>query len=117
MTAVLTPAERDRLSKLLGLIGSDMTGERDAAIQAATRLLDRHGLRWCELVTLPSPPKREPLHSTWRTTCTELAKHSGELRSWEWQFVVDLPRFPRISTKQQYVLNEIAVRMLGKHAA
>jgi len=53
------------------------------------------------------------LHSTWRTTCAELIKRAGDLRPWERKFVADLPGFPRISTKQRYVLKEIADRVLG----
>jgi hypothetical protein len=53
----------------------------------------------------------------WRTTCSELQKRAGELRPFERQFVADLPRFQRISTKQRYVLNEIASRVLRKRTA
>jgi hypothetical protein len=112
-STVLAPAARDKLTKLLALLASDQPGERDAAVLAATRLLDRHGMRWPELLALASAPKREPLYSTWREMCTLLA-HPSKLRPWERKFVADLPTFPRISTKQRYVLNEIAERVLGK---
>jgi hypothetical protein len=114
--STLPTTARARLSKLLGLLGSDQAGERDAAVLAATRLLERSGLRWPEILSLPQPPKREPLLSTWRTTCAELSKRSGDLRPWERKFVADLPAFPRISTKQRYVLKEIADRVLGRDA-
>jgi hypothetical protein len=114
--ATLPPAERDKLGKLLALIDSDKEGERDAAIRAATRLLERHRLKWCEILSLPPLPKREPLFSTWRATCAELQKRPHDLRPWERSFVADLPAFPRISTKQRYVLNEIATRVFARAA-
>jgi hypothetical protein len=108
---------REDLAKILGLLGSDYQGERDAAALAAGRLLKRYGLTWQELPALLQPPKREPLWSTWRQTCAELTKRQGDLRPWERKFVADLPAFPRISTKQRYVLDEIAGRVLRKDVA
>jgi hypothetical protein len=113
---VLPEKARADLQKILGLLDSNFAGERDAAIRAATRLLEKHGLKWCEILTLHAPPKREPLHATWRTTCHRLQERPGYLRPWERTFVGDLPHFPRISTKQRYVLKEIADRVLGEVA-
>jgi hypothetical protein len=104
MTSLPT-IERNRLAKLLALLGSDKAGERDAAGLAAHRMLQQHGL------------KREPLHSTWRRVCAELAIRPDGLRPWERSFVADLPKFPRLSSKQRYVLQEIAARVLGRPVA
>ena len=104
---------RTDLSKILGLLDSDFEGERDSAIRAATRLLSRHGIKWCEVLSLPPPVKHEPHFGTWRVTCQRSAQRPGALRPWERRFVADLPGFHRISTKQRYVLSEIAVRVLG----
>ena len=115
MNALPEKARAD-LQKILGLLDSNFAGERDAAIRAATRLLEKHGLKWCEVLALPAPPKRQPLHSTWRTTCHRLQERPAYLRPWEKKFVADLPHFSRISTKQRYVLKEIADRVLGEVA-
>jgi len=104
MSALSTP-DRSRLV-------SPRAGERDAAALAAARLVKAAGLSWAQILAAP-PVKREPLFSTWRTTCAELQKRPGSLRPWERSFVADLPAFPRISTKQRYVLNEIAKRVFG----
>lgn len=117
MTAPLPPAERDKLGKVLALLDSSSDGERDNAIRAATKILERHGLRWSEVLNLQPPPKREPLHATWRTTCHRWQERPAYLRPWEKRFVADLPHFQRISTKQRYVLKEIAARVLGEHVA
>ena len=119
MSAVLElwPADRERLTKLLGLLGSQFSGERDAAVLAATRILDCDGLKWHEILSLPHAPKREPRYSTWRTTCGRLRQRTDDLRPWEWRFVADLPAFLRISSKQRYLLAGIAARVFGTAAA
>jgi hypothetical protein len=99
MSMPLFPRKRDRLVNLPALLGSDKRDEWDAA-----------GLSWDQLLA-PPVVKREPL--PWRQTCAVLAKHPGDLRPWERKFVADLPAFPRLSTKQRYVLNEIADRVLN----
>ena len=110
-SAALPITARTRLAKLLGMLGSDHTGERDAAALAAHRLVQQSGLTWRQVVE-PPPVKREPLFSTWRATCAELARRPDDLRPWERKFVADLPNFLRISTKQRYILKEIADRVL-----
>ncbi len=112
MNAILPASTRRRLAKLLGLLGSEHIGERDAAGLAAHHLMLQCGLTWEDLLA-PTPVKREPLFGKWRTTCAELAKRQDKMRPWERKFVADLAAFPRISTKQRYVLEEIAGRVLG----
>ncbi len=116
---MLPQKDKAALTKILALLGSDKAGERDAAVCAAQRVLDRNGLCWPDLLGLPQPPqppKREPLFATWRATCAELSRRQRDLRPWERAFVADLPAFPRISTKQRYVLKQIADRVLGARA-
>jgi hypothetical protein len=114
MTSLPT-RERNRLAKMLALLGSDKAGEREAAAMAAHRLLQQHQITWSDLLARP-PVKREPFIGTWRTTCAELAARRGDLRPWERKFVEDLPEFPRLSSKQRYVLKSIADRVLGGEA-
>ncbi len=115
MTSFAT-RKRNRLAKLLALLGSDKAGERDAAGLAAHRMLQQHDLTWSDLL-VPAPVEREPLHSTWRGVCAELAARPDGLRPWERHFVTDLPKFPRLSSKQRYLLQEIAARVLGRTVA
>jgi hypothetical protein len=106
---------RARLAKVLPLLGSDKAGERDAAALAATRILKAARLSWDDLLRRPEPTEhREPLLGTWRTTCVALQKRQDSVRTWERKFVADLPRFLRISSKQRYILAEIADRVLGQ---
>lgn len=104
---------RAKLVKVLPLLGSDNAGERDAAALAACRILKATGLSWGDLLRSPEPAEhREPLLGTYRTTSIELQKRQNMLRAWARKFVADLPRFPRISSKQRYILAEVAERVL-----
>ena len=88
MTA-LPVASRTKLAKLLGMLGSDHAGERDAAARRLVVLACR----------------------TWRKTVAACLSQRGSLRAWEIGFLTDLPKFPRLSVKQRYVLKEIADRV------
>jgi hypothetical protein len=105
---------REKLEKVLRLLDSDKPGEVLGAAAAAHRILAKAGLSWSEILAGERAEPREPLLGTWRTTCAELMKRPGALRPWERSFVVDLPRFQRLSTKQRYCLKEIADRVLGE---
>lgn len=116
MTA-LPATSRAKLAKLLGMLGSNHPGERDAAGLAAHRLVTQAGLTWHQIVTPPPIEKRLPELGTWRVTCAEILKRPGSLRPWEVGFVRALPGFKRLSTKQRYILKEIADRALKREAA
>jgi hypothetical protein len=105
---------REKLAKVLPLLGSDTPGERDAAALAVHRILTKSGLCWDQILAGKPTEHREPFHGTWRSTCVKLQKRNGSLRPGERSFIADLPRFQRISTKQRYVLKEIADRVLGE---
>jgi hypothetical protein len=113
--SALPATQRAKLAKVLALLDSPREGERDAAALAAARLVKTAGLSWAQILAAP-PVKREPGYGTWRTTCTELQKRPGDLRPWERKFVADLPAFPRISSKQRYILDEIRDRVLKRDA-
>lgn len=111
------PADRAKIASALALAsaaGGAGDPERLAALAGAERLLARHGLALPDLLSLAPEPHREPLIGTWRTTCAALLERRGSLRPWEVGFVTDLPNFHRLSSKQRYILNEIANRVLGK---
>jgi hypothetical protein len=115
MTA-LAQSDRTRLVKMLAMLGSDHPGERDAAGLAAHRLLQKRGLTWDDVMSPRPAERRMPEFGTWRETCRRLLEQPRALRAWERSFLADLPNFPRISTKQRYVLGEIAKRVLGDRA-
>ena len=109
--ALPAPA-RDRLAKLLGLLGSSHSGERDAAALAANRLLQQHNLTWQDMFSV-KPEGCQPPEWNWRATCEQLAARHDALRPWERGFVGNLPKFASLTAKQEHALSEIAKRVLG----
>jgi hypothetical protein len=115
MSAPLPPDERERLSKLLALLDSPQAGERAAAIAAATRLLERRGMRWSEVLAVAPPAVRR--RHDWRATIAKCLQRPGDLRRWEREFLESLTGFPKMSGKQRTVLAAIAERVLRRAAA
>ena len=115
MSALAEP-DRTRLVKLLGLLGSDHAGERDAAGLAAIRLLKQHGVTWEDALSPRAVERRLPETGTWRRTVSRILESGRYIRPWERAFLTDLPNFRRLSVKQRYVLTEVAKRVLGEQA-
>jgi hypothetical protein len=112
----LAASDRERLARLLGMLGSDHAGERDNAARAAHRLVQQHGITWFDLVVMPPPPDMDdpytdPIGADWRRMATACCRYPHLLNRWEASFLAGLPRFPRLSTKQRSALLKIAVRL------
>lgn len=120
MTA-LPDADRTKLAKLLGMLGSSHVGERDAAACAAHRLVQQHGVTWHDVVTPPpvrlqtySSPPRQPQPPEWIDDLF-LAKRNQEFcTSWEQKFLSSITTASRLSPKQKTVLEKIADTLRGK---
>jgi hypothetical protein len=116
MTAAISASDRERLAKLLGILGSDHAGERDAAGLAAHRLVQASGLTWVHVVCRPQEaPHRDPrggsLRGDWRATAMTCGPYQHLLNRWEHDFLIGLPRFPRLSVKQSATLIKIVTRL------
>ena len=67
----MTDAERQRLLRILGMLGSEFAGERDNAARHAEAFRVRHGLTWEDLMALksgkeaPKPPEAAEPHRDW----------------------------------------------------
>ena len=112
----LAASDRERLARLLGMVGSDHAGERDNAARAAHRLVQQHGITWFDLVVLPPPPDgddpdADPMGADWRRTAAACSRYPHLVNRWEAGFLAALPRFPRLSPKQRSILVKIAVRL------
>jgi hypothetical protein len=126
--STLTTNERQKLAKLLGLLGSDFAGERDAAGLAASRLVRSAGITWTDVVQpsvqvceqsqrhethqrRPDDRDFDPVGPDWRRTAAACARHPLLLNQWEDTFLSGLSKFPRLSSKQRLVLLKIVVRL------
>jgi hypothetical protein len=114
VTLALSPPDRERLAKLLGMLGSKHQGERDAAGLAADRLVRAAGLSWSHVVCIP---QSEPVHEhhadplNWRMTAARCRQFETLINRWEDEFLAGLPRFPRLSAKQRNTLLAIVSRL------
>jgi hypothetical protein len=113
----LQQVDRNKLAKLLNLLGSNHADERDAAGLAALRLLQQRGISWQEALEPAPITKALPELGTWRQTVARCLERPGSLRPWEVGFLRDLPGFHRLSTKQRDVLKKIADRVLCRESA
>jgi hypothetical protein len=105
--AALTPADRERLVKLLGLLGSSFAGERDAAGLAATRFLRERGLEWADVV-LPNLAAPRGFRTEVEAEIETCIRALDRLTQWERQFVVSLRGFRHLSPKQAETVRGIA---------
>jgi hypothetical protein len=105
----LLGVERDRLGKLLGMLGSDHDGEVAAAGRAADRLVREAGLTWREVLAAPQFPK---LPSSAATLIMECFRLSDLLSDWELEFLRSIARRSgHLSARQAECLNRICVRL------
>ena len=119
MMTTLDGTDAAKLAKLLGMLGSDHAGERDAAGLAAHRLITSRGLTWDGILSPPPvrPPKLGQPWRGWRDTVERCLQQPGSLRRWEVEFLSGLRHYQNPSRKQKEVLRGIVERVLGAGVA
>lgn len=118
MTAIpLPPLDRDRLARVLGMLGSAHDGEIAAAGRRANALVIAAGLTWPQVV---APPPRitataAPTNVWAQKTIEGALANPEQLNEWERRFVTSLFWQQRPLTPRQFSkLAEIADK-LGLH--
>jgi len=105
--------DRDRLAKLLGMMGSAHDGEVVAAARQVERLRADAGLTWPEILVprLPPPPRRQNVRTV-ADAIDFVLQHEVVLTDWERGFVRDLRRlkYP-ISSRQLEVLERLVEKV------
>lgn len=114
--SALAEADRARLTRLLGMLGSDFDGEVAIAGRLADKLVRSARLTWGDIIApaLPPPdrdPAADPLRGNWHAMAAACTRFPHLLDKWEWQFLSGLHRFPRLSAKQRAILIRIVVRL------
>jgi hypothetical protein len=103
---------RERLVRVLAMLGSAYDGEILAAAMAAHRLVQQHGLAWADVIIGPAPiPQSDPIG--WRMMVARCLQRRGSLSPWERQFLNSLTTFRFLTGKQQACLDRIARQVLG----
>lgn len=113
MIALSLP-ERERLAKLLAMLGSSHAGERDAAGLAAHRLLNERGTTWADALGISTrTPNALTRPVGWQGVVRRCRERNRALTPWERGFLSELDRLPRLSLKQAAALQKIADRVLS----
>ena len=112
--------DRDRLVKLLGLLGSDFDGEIVAAARQAERLRADAGLTWREIV-LPalSPPRPQQRAAMSFTEAVRFVlDHEDALTAWESDFGRSIQRQNSpLSPKQISILERLVEKVRRAEAS
>jgi hypothetical protein len=99
--------DRERLGKLLGLLGSDHDGEIAAAGRAAHQMIRAAWLTWGEVL---APAPRAPIHPA--PLIVECLRLPDLLSDWERNFLTSIARYSsRLSDKQAECLHRICRRL------
>jgi hypothetical protein len=101
--------DRERLTKLLGMLGSDHDGEIAAAGRAADRLVRGAGLRWPDIVqpALPPPGGADTIDDPIRFVLAFV----DVLNDWEKRFAAARARQHRPpSPKQLAILDDLVAK-------
>jgi hypothetical protein len=114
----LSPAARQRLARLLGMLGSDHDGEVLNAARLADRLVRSAGATWHDVVrppAMPAPTDDDPLRRfpSCVAACIFVLKRRDLLTEWERAFVPSVAECRRPSPKQNAVLRKLVLRAMA----
>lgn len=118
----LPPADRVRLAKVLGMLGSPHPGERDAAALAADRLVRQAGASWSDVLgggarpgpdagRAPDPVQPYPPRAGHVADLATIAWRPDLLTPWESQFVAGVAQGRTVSPRQRDILAKLAARV------
>ena len=115
--AHLTEADQGRLVACLELAARAGTpGECCAAVAGATRILERSGTSWREVLR-PPPAHVRAIPRPWLDLADRCLRRSHCMTPWEIGFVENIRTFRRLSEKQEAILARIAAKIeLGEGA-
>ena len=105
----LDPSTKNRLVKLLGMLGSDHDGERANAAHAADKLLRQNGLTWREWIEGRQKPREPEPAGVGILDAIERCLGCPEmLNEWERRFLGDVrARAPDLTEKQLAKVEQI----------
>jgi hypothetical protein len=105
--SALDPRMADRLTKLLGMLGSEHDGERAAAAAKAHKLISGLGMTWPDIIAPRSPAPT----STDDLIREALTDGEGVLTAWEEGFLRGIRGRQYLTQKQLAKLDRITVKV------
>jgi hypothetical protein len=112
---LLSAGDRQRLARLLGMVGSNHDGEALNAARLADRLVRDRGARWSDVLDTQAPERLEDIASNWREVATACADNGRDLMTdWEYRFCRTLSGFERCSAKQLSILTRLVDRLAAE---
>ena len=111
----MTPAERNRLIGILGMLSSTFDGERASAALLATRLLNTLGTSWDKLIpqAIASAGER-PEASDWHVDLDLCKRRLAMVTPWEREFLTSVSYLKSLTEKQSAVLTRIAAKLRAR---
>lgn len=101
---------RERLARVLGMLGSASDGEALNAARAAERLRQAAGLSWSEMLSTAAPAPTQPAApppSPWRAMLAACQRRPEVLTEWEQRFIATLGQQGSVSRRQWAILTDI----------
>jgi hypothetical protein len=114
LRCVLAASDRERLARLLAMLGSDHLGEVANAGRLPDRLVRAPGFPDLVTPTLPPPEadaNTDPIDVDWHRAAAPCSRYLHLINRWEAEFLAGLPRFPHPSCKQRSALPKIIRRL------
>jgi hypothetical protein len=96
--SALAEADRNRLTWLLGMLGSNFDSEVANAGRLADKLVRAAGLTWPDIIapSLPPPdhePAGDPLRGDWSAMAAACTRFPRLVDKWKWQFLSGFATF------------------------
>jgi hypothetical protein len=116
--SALAASDRERLARLLGMMGSDHDGEALNAARMADRLVRDHGITWIDAITAPVVPQLSTddtlaRFATCAEACTFALARAPMLTQWEFDFLRNVAGFSKLSPKQCDTLRRLIARAIA----
>jgi hypothetical protein len=112
----VSQAIRDRLARLLGMVGSTHDGEALNAARLADKLVRQMGVSWSEILADPASAAPNVLigwPARWRSALQACGQHGARLGERERSFVESLATYKRTPSPKQLVwLRSITERVI-----
>lgn len=104
-------ADRQKIAKLLGMLGSAHEGEVITAARKAHELVHKHGATWCELVGARDAERDTAQQIPHHAVALELLKSAAALTPFERKFLRGVMAFQKLTDKQEVTLETIRAKV------